>query len=171
MDSLDEVVEGLGDAVEFVAVQRADEAVVVHVEFLRDAVVAQFREGVDDGPGDHVQQQDGDHELLGHHEEEGVGLHRRSVRGHVDRVAHSAAVLQPEVQRLQEAETHLRARRVHHLLEFPIFQSQRLETFQFVFLRECYESYAAEGLVYYKHKHYCQWKFIYVQSNRLHYIL
>ena len=103
MDSFDVVVEGLGDAVEFVAVERADEAVVVHVEFLRDAVVAQLCKRVDDGPEDHVQQQDGDHELLGHHEEEGVGLHRRGVRRHVDRVAHSAAVLQPEVQRLQEA--------------------------------------------------------------------
>lgn len=114
VDVLDVLLEGLPDAVDFVAAQRADEAEVLHVAFLVHAVVAQLGEGVDDRAEYNIEQQYRDEEEVAHDEDERLVEERVDVGDHVDGVAHAAAVFEAEVERLEEALGHLVTRRVGH---------------------------------------------------------
>lgn len=77
MDGFNVLVKWLANAVQIIPVQRANKAVIVHVEFLHDSVIAQLSKCVDNRAEDHVQQQNRNKEVLHHHECKSFGVHRR----------------------------------------------------------------------------------------------
>jgi len=91
---------------------------------LRQALVAQVRESVDDRAEDHVQQQNVHEEELPHVLHEVPPENRVDVALLRDHVAHAAAVLQPEIKCLEEAEQHVVTR--------PVYLTVLLEIFQFL---------------------------------------